>query len=86
MCTLDDLRDDIKVIESRLNDGDKRMNDLRDSIDEVKENTSTLVEIFKEAEGFFKFTKRIGIGLKWVAGIAASFGVFWASITHINWK
>ena len=90
MCTLDNLRDElrkhIKDNENRLNDGDKRMDDLRESIDEVKENTSTLVEILQEAEGFFKFAKRIGVGVKWVAGIAVSFGVFWTSITHIEWR
>ena len=73
--------EDIKTVDQRLDEGDCRMTRIEADLKTTKDGVEELLEILRNAKGFFKVANSFGKVLAWGLSIAAPAYALWYSIT-----
>lgn len=67
-------------VAARLREGDAQMQAMRNTIDDVKQNTKDIVDIFNAVRGGFRVLGWLGSLLKWLVIVGAPLGTAWLVI------
>ncbi len=78
-------QDEVKAaVLGKFAEGEKRMNALQEEITGLKESVGTLLEILEAAKGGFKFLGWLGVGAKWVGGVAGALTAIWLFVQTVK--
>lgn len=75
-----ELENKVDIVEKSIDQIQDDLSKNRGLIQEIKSDTSEIVEVFRASQGFIKVLNFFGIVLKWVAVTGAAIGALWAYI------
>lgn len=74
-------------VQQQIDEGDKRMDilaseiqGLRKDFNELRDEVTEFLDIFRASKGFFKVLGWIGKFVKWVVSIGLAIGAVWAMV------